>query len=90
MSDEKPKKDTVTLDDLKRMRDELALKMHLGKAEAKSEWAKLEVMWAQYELQQSKVKNVVKDTGSNVGTAMDMAGDELKKGYERIRDLLKD
>ena len=90
MSEEKDRKDSDPFDQLKRMRDELALKMHLGTAEAKSEWAKLEVKWLKYEQQQDRVKDAVKDTGRNVGTAMDMAGDELKKGYERIRGFLKD
>jgi hypothetical protein len=90
MSEENPQKDPDTLEELKRMRDELELQMNLGKAEAKAEWAKLEVKWREYELRQHKVKNAVDDTGREVDAALDMIGDELKKGYERIRDILKD
>ena len=90
MADEKPKKGPDMLEDLKRMRDELELQLHLGKAEAKAEWDKLEVKWREYELRQHKIKNAAEDTGREVDAAMDMIGDELKKGYQRIRDILKD
>ncbi len=32
-------------DDLKRQRDELHVKLHLAKADARDEWAKLETRW---------------------------------------------
>jgi len=32
-------------DDLKRQRDELQVKLHLAKADARDEWAKLETRW---------------------------------------------
>jgi hypothetical protein len=74
---------------LTKEREELALKVHLGKKEAAAEWEKLEAKWRQ--IKTTKVppmKDAAKDTAGGVGAALDLAAEELKKGYERIRKLL--
>ena len=74
---------------LKQERDELALKMHLGKKEAAAEWEKLEAKW--HEIKTKKMppmKQAAGETVGGVGLALDLAADELKKGYEKIRKLL--
>jgi hypothetical protein len=76
------------IETLKRERDELALKMHLGKAEAMDEWEKLEKKLAELTAQARPVGGVIGDTAKNVGSALELAGEEIKKGYERIRKLL--
>ena len=67
---------------LRRERDELALKMHLGKKEAAEEWERLEAKWN--ELRTTKLPPM-KDAASE--TARGVA-DELRRGYEKIRKLL--
>jgi hypothetical protein len=74
---------------LKQERDELALKVHLGKKDAAAEWERLEAKW--HELRATKgppLKEAARDTAVGVGDALERAADELKKGYERIRKLL--
>jgi hypothetical protein len=74
---------------LKQERDELALKMHLGKKEAAAEWEKLEAKW--HELRTRKMppmKDAADETVGGVGLALDLAAEELRKGYEKIRKLL--
>jgi hypothetical protein len=74
---------------LTKEREELALKMHLGKKEAAAEWEKLEAKWQ--ELKTTKMppmKAAAKDTAESVGAALNVAAEELKKGYERMRKLL--
>lgn len=71
--------------DLARRRDELRLKMHLAKADARAEWEKAELKW-------SKIQNDLKRAGE--GTA-EAAGDirdgvqalmgEVADAYKRIR-----
>ena len=74
---------------LTKEREELALKMHLGKQEAAAEWEKLETKWHQLKTtKMPPMKEAAKETAGNVGAALDLAADELKKGYERIRKLL--
>jgi hypothetical protein len=74
---------------LKQERDELALKVHLGSKDAAAEWEKLEAKWR--ELAATKVlpmKQAAQETAAGVGAALEVAAEELKKGYERIRKLL--
>jgi hypothetical protein len=74
---------------LKQERDELALKMHLGKKEAAAEWEKLEAKW--HEITARKMppmKDAVDETAVGVGLAVELVAEELKKGYEKIRKLL--
>ena len=73
---------------LKQARDELKVQIHLGKAEAKDEWNNLEKKWEDLKAQSEKIAVAAEDTAKDVGSAMDLAADELKKGYERIKKLI--
>jgi hypothetical protein len=75
---------------LKQERDELALKMHLGKKEAAAEWERLEAKWHEVKAEKmSPVMDAADETTVGVGLALELAAEELKKGYERIRKLLQ-
>jgi hypothetical protein len=87
MADTKQRIDEL-IETLKRQRDELALKIHLGKADARGEWDKLEKKLSELTAQARPVGGAIGDTAKNVGTALELAGEEIKKGYERIRKLL--
>ena len=73
------------IDDLKRRRDELRVQMHLASKEIQEEWEDLEKK-AQHFLAKAEIKK----TGEGVGEALGDLGEELKRGYERIRDAIKD
>jgi hypothetical protein len=74
---------------LKRERDELALKMHLGKKEALAEWEKLEAKWNRLKAEKGPpMKEAAAQTAEGVSAALDLAAEELKKGYEKIRKIL--
>jgi hypothetical protein len=74
---------------LRQERDELALKMHLGKKEAAAEWEKLEAKWHEIMAgQMPPMKEGVDESTVGVGLALELAAEELKNGYERIRKLL--
>jgi hypothetical protein len=74
---------------LARERDELALKLHLGKAEARDEWEKLEAHWNRLKtVKGPPMKEAAAETARGVGSALEAAAAELKKGYEKIRKLL--
>ena len=73
---------------LKSQRDELALKVHLGKADAKDEWERLEKKFAALTAQMKPVGKVVGETAGDVGSALELAAEEIKKGFERLRSLL--
>lgn len=73
---------------LKQLRDELKVQIHLGKAEAKDEWERLEEKWQQYKVHSSSVAEAAGESAQNVSSALEIVGEELKSGYDRIRKLL--
>ena len=85
---ESPSRFEEVLAKLKQERDELALKLHLGKKEAAEEWEKLEARLAELRAKSAPMREVASDTAKEVGAALELAADEIKKGYERLRKLL--
>ncbi len=70
---------------LERMRDELRLQVHLGKAEAKERWEELE---SKYRDAEAKVRAAAAEPIQEVGDVVRSLLDEIREGYRRIRDAL--
>ena len=77
-----------TVDMLKREREELALKMHLAKAEARDEWQELESKLEVLESRTRPAAKVVGDTANEVGASLELAADEIKRGFAKLRAVL--
>ena len=77
------------LQDLQRERDELNLKMHLAKAEAKDEWQQLERKWLEIRPKLDAAGGEAVKAGENVLAGLQLSLEEMRKGYERIRDRLR-
>jgi len=73
---------------LKRERDELALKIHLAKAEVREEWQELETRLDEMEKRAGPLAQAVGETAGGVGASLELAADEIKKGFAKIRRLL--
>jgi len=73
---------------IEQVRDEIKLKAHLGEAEAKEELNKLDKKWNSFLEQYKPLADEAGKTVGNATTALGLAADELKAGYERIRKLL--
>ena len=75
---------------LRQERDELALKIHLGRKEAADEWERLEAKWHAVKAREFPAATDATDESTvGVGLALELAAEELKKGYERLRHLLQ-
>jgi len=72
---------------LKRERDELQVKLHLAKADARDQWAELERKWQGIEAKLPELKRELGNTKENVLTALQLAAEELQAGYAHIRKL---
>ena len=80
------------IEELKQKRDELRVQMHLASKELQEEWDELEEKLQELS---GKAKRFADDagleqTGEGLGEALKKLGQEIKLGYERIRDALKD
>lgn len=80
------------LEDLKQARDEIRVKMHLASMEVQEEWQDLEKKMEDFSGKAKKFADdaQLKETGSELGGALAQVGRELKSGFDRIRDALKD
>ena len=76
------------VEDLKRQRDELNVRLHLAKADARDEWAKLETKYDEVKAKMDLVRKEAGKTAESVGAALGLAIDEMKKGYERLRKMM--
>ncbi len=80
------------IEELKQKRDELRLQMHLASKEVKDEWEELEEKMEDFsgKAKQFSSDAKLKETGAGIGDALGQLGGELKRGYDRIREALRD
>lgn len=79
------------IEELKQKRDELRVQVNLASREVKDEWEELEEKMGEFS---DKARELAGDadlkaTGEGIGNALSQLGNELKLGYERIRDAIK-
>jgi hypothetical protein len=75
-----------TIKSLKQQRDELAVQMHLGKAEAKEEWQKIQAKLEKLSNDFEPVKDAVGESANNVLSSLKLVAGEIKDGFIRIRN----
>ena len=76
------------LDELRTTRDELRLQMHLASAEARDEWEVLDKKFEHLRSRATQVGEATGEVAEDVGGALGQGGEELRKGYKRIRKAL--
>lgn len=89
MSDEKTTLDNL-VSELKQQRDELKLQMHLAGLEAKDEYQRLSEKCDELSEQYEPVSNAVEETAANLLAALSLAAGELKVGFHRVREAIRE
>ena len=74
---------------LRHERDELNLQLHLAKAEAREEWWYLEKKWEHFQENSAIVGDAALEASQEIGAATHKLGEELKNGYQHIREAIK-
>lgn len=87
MSTNKKPLDQLT-EELRQLRDELSVQMHLAASDARDEWDKLERKWDHFRARAEVVGRAAGSTAEDVGDALELLGQELRKGYHKIKALL--
>jgi hypothetical protein len=77
------------VDELMTLRDELRVKVHLGKMEAQELWEGLEHHWDQAEGKLKVLADASAEAAGSVGEAAELVVEEVKAGYEKLRRLLE-
>jgi CBS domain-containing protein len=76
------------VEDLRRLRDELRVQMHLAKAEAKELWDDMEQRFSDIEGKAKQVARQAEAPLEDIGEAARLLAEEIRNGYRRIRDML--
>ena len=75
-------------EDLRVAREELRVRLHLGKLEARDLWEQLEKKWQHAEGKLKVLGDASQEVAADVGEAAGLALAELKEGYAKLRRLL--
>ena len=74
--------------ELKMERGELKVQLHLLNMDAKEEWEELEKKYEKFKTKASIVADATEDSAGEVVEALKLVGEELRKGYKRIRNSM--
>ena len=77
-----------TLEDLKRERDLLRVQLHLGKAELRQEWDKLEEKRLKLREEGDRLSGATREAGGDLARAASRLASELKASYACLREHL--
>jgi len=76
------------LEALRVTRDELRVRLHLGKLDAQEQWDQLEKRWQHVESKLKVAKDAGREVAGDVGEAANLTISEIKEGYAKLRKLL--
>lgn len=77
------------LEDLVRLRDELKVQAHLGAAEAREEWARLEGKLGQLQEEFGRIGEHAKPSLEELRKGAEGLAQELRAGFARIKEQFK-
>jgi hypothetical protein len=78
------------IEELRRMRDELRVKLHLGRMDARQLWDDLEKRWNHLEANAKQLTRASEDTLVAVADGVREAVTELREGYDRLASTLRE
>ena len=76
------------ISDLKQERDELHVRLHLGKEDVKNEWESLEGKLLDLSDRYKPLRHAAGETAEDVWDSMKLVGSEIADGFQRIRKSL--
>ncbi len=76
------------LEDLRATRDELRVRLHLGKLDAQEQWEQVEKQWQRVESKLKLAREAGREVAEDIGEATSLVIEEMKEGYIKLRKLL--
>ncbi|NNL67313.1 MAG: hypothetical protein HKP30_13780 [Myxococcales bacterium] len=76
------------LDELRGLRDDLKVQVHLGKLEAQERFEQAEKSWAHVEGKLKVLANESRESAESVGEALKLTLSEIRDAYRNLRELL--
>ena len=85
---DKPENMDEVIEELRQVRDELRVQMHLAAAEARDEWEELEKKWGHFSAHAEQIGEATGEAAEEIGEALSLVSEELRRGYRKIRKVL--
>jgi hypothetical protein len=76
------------LDNLRGVRDEIRVRLHLGGAEIRDQWEKLDRGWQHLEGRMKVIGGESDEVAREIGKTLHVLAEQLQDGYQRIKTLL--
>lgn len=76
------------LEPLRTARDELRVRVHLGKAEIRDRWETLEKSWNHAEAKLNAIRKGTEESRAEIAEAVRLVAEEIRDGYEQLRKHL--
>jgi hypothetical protein len=73
---------------LAQTRDELRVKLHLARADARDSFESLEETWRRFRRRLAKLRTATGEAGEEAWSGVRALGRELAEGYDKIREAL--
>lgn len=73
---------------LRTLRDDLRVRVHLGKAEIRDQWEELEKDWQHAEGRMKVIGESSRESAKEVKEAAGLLVEQLREAYHRLRELL--
>ena len=73
---------------LRTLRDDLRVRVHLGKAEVRDQWEELEKDWHRAEGRMKAIGESSRESAKDVKAAAGLLVEQLRDAYHRLRKLL--
>ena len=73
------------LKSLQTTRDELRVRLHLGKLDAQEQWEQIEKQWQHVEAKLKVAGEAGREVAGDIGEAASLAIGEIKEGYAKLR-----
>ncbi|MEB2283779.1 MAG: hypothetical protein B6D46_16035 [Polyangiaceae bacterium UTPRO1] len=87
MTDKRFDLETI-VQELRQQRDEIRVRLHLARADARDEFERLEKQWEHARAKLGVIGEEAGKAAGEVGAALRLALEELRQGYRKVRDLL--
>ena len=75
-------------DELRAIREEIEVQMHLGKLEARDKWNDLEKHWDHAEQKLKQLSEAGREAAEDISAATQVVLDEIRSGYEKLKEAL--
>lgn len=76
------------LDYIKQQRDEINVRLHLGKKDLQDEMQVVDKKWDDFRLRSENLLETADESAEDVSEALKLLGEEIKAGFEKIRKAL--